>query len=231
MDIKFFGFEPLSLVDFDGKLTCTVFTKACNLRCPFCHNASLVLDQSLKTYSFEEIYDFLSSRRKMLDAVCISGGEPTLMKNIVEAVKKIKELGYLIKLDTNGTNPDVLQELINQNLLDYIAMDIKNSLDAYHTTCGLASLNLLNIQKSINIIQNSNVDYEFRTTLVKEFHNQENIEKISNWIINPKRFYLQKFVDRDTCLQHDLHEIDFETAKSYRKILKEKFSFVELRGY
>ena len=159
----FFGLEHLSLVDYDSKLTCTIFTKACNFRCLFCHNKDLVACTNLQEIPFEEIMSFLESRKKYLDAVCISGGEPTLFEDLPEVIKTIKKLGYLIKLDTNGTNPDMIQTLIEQRLVDYIAMDIKNDLENYNTTCGVPFVNLFNIQKSINIIQSSGIDYEFRT--------------------------------------------------------------------
>lgn len=229
--MKFYGIEHLSLVDFDSKLTCTIFTKSCNFCCPFCHNRSLALNEQIEEIPFNEIIDFLTSRKKYLDAVCISGGEPTLNNDLPDVIIQIKSLGYLIKLDTNGTNPKMIQKLIDENLVDYIAMDIKNDLSHYHETAGVNYINLLNIQESINIIQNSGIDYEFRTTLIKEYHNEERITNIANWLKDPKHYYLQKFKLSENCINQSLHEIDIDTAKQFRKILLTKFSNVSLRGY
>ena len=229
--MKFYGIENLSLVDYDKKLTCTIFTKSCNFCCPFCHNRSLALNEEISEIPFTEILNYLSSRKKYLEAVCISGGEPTLNDDLPEVIIEIKKLGYLVKLDTNGTNPAMLEKLINNNLVDYIAMDIKNDLYNYPKTAGKDFVNLFNIQQSINIIQNSNVDYEFRTTLVKEYHNEETIENIANWIKDPKRYYLQKFKLSENCINQNLHEINIETAKKFKKILLSKFKEVNLRGY
>ena len=229
--MKFYGIEHLSLVDFDSKLTCTIFAKSCNFRCPFCHNRSLALSEEVSEIPFEEILSFLKERKKYLDAVCISGGEPTLHPDLPEIIQTIKALGYLIKLDTNGTNPAMLNHLINNKLVDYIAMDIKNDLEHYHETADVKFINLLNIQESIRIIQNSNIDYEFRTTLIAEYHTHERITNIANWISNPKKYFLQKFRLSENCINQNLHEIDIETAKEFKKILLKKFKNVELRGY
>lgn len=229
--MKFYGIEHLSLVDFDSKLTCTIFTKSCNFCCPFCHNRSLALSEDIPEIPFDEILSFLKMRKKYLDAVCISGGEPTLFNDLPDIIKQIKELGYLIKLDTNGTNPSMIKHLIEENLVDYIAMDIKNDLAHYHETAGVNYINLMNIQESINIIQSSSINYEFRTTLIKEFHNVERIENIKNWLNDPKHYYLQKFRLSENCINQNLHEIDIDTAKEFKKILSTKFSNVSLRGY
>ena len=229
--MKFFGIEHLSLVDFDNKLTCTIFTKSCNFCCPFCHNRSLALNEEIPEIPFENILSYLTERKKYLDAVCISGGEPTLFNDLPEVIQKIKDLGYLVKLDTNGTNPQMIKKLIDNKLIDYIAMDIKNDLNHYHETAGVSYINLFNIQESINLIQSSGIDYEFRTTLIKEFHTSETIDAISNWLNNPKRYFLQKFKLSENCINQNLHEIDIDTAKQFKKILQTKFPNVSLRGY
>ena len=229
--MKFYGIEHLSLVDFDNKLTCTIFTKACNFCCPFCHNRSLALNEELAEIPFDEILTFLKDRKKYLEAVCISGGEPTLASDLPETIKQIKELGYLIKLDTNGTNPEMIKKLIDEQLVDYIAMDIKNDLANYPETAGVKHINLLNIQKSINIIQNSTIDYEFRTTLIKEYHTKERILNIANWLKDSNHYFLQKFKLSDNCINQNLHEVDIDTAKDFKKILETKFTNVSLRGY
>lgn len=229
MNSIFCGIEKLSLVDFDGYLSCTLFTGGCNYRCPFCHNSPLIKEQPL--LDMEEIMNYLTSRKKMLDAVVISGGEPTLHKELPNIIKEIKNLGYIIKLDTNGTNPKMLKELIDNKLIDYVAMDIKGSMSNYHIITGVPNPLLDNIKESINILKTSNINYEFRTTLVKEYHNLETIDEMKELVSGSKKLFLQKFVLRDTCLNQKLHEIDLETAKSYQSILEEVVEKVTLRGY
>ena len=168
MNSIFCGIEKLSLVDFDGYISCTLFTSGCNYRCPFCHNSPLIKEQP--SLNMEEILNYLSLRKKMLDAVVITGGEPTLHKELPSVLKQIKDLGYIIKLDTNGTNPKMLKELIDKKLIDYVAMDIKASSNCYSLVTGVINPFLDNIKESINILKTSNINFEFRTTLVKEFH-------------------------------------------------------------
>lgn len=229
--MKFCGIEHLSLVDYDSKLTCTLFTNACNFQCRFCHNQNLVYSNNLQEIPFEDILDYLKTRKNYLEAVCISGGEPTLHSDLPNYIQKIKNLGYLIKLDTNGTNPKMLKHLIDNKLVDYIAMDIKTDLKNYPEITNVKHINLMNIQESINIIQNSNIDYEFRTTLVKEFHNVDTMINISNWIKNPQKYFLQKFKPSENCIENNLREVDVDTANEFKKILLTKFKNVELRGY
>lgn len=225
----FCGMEKLSLVDFDGYLACTLFTGGCNYRCPFCHNSPLIDMQS--PLEFEEILKFLNSRKKMLDAVVITGGEPTLHPILPDVIKKIKELGFKIKLDTNGTNPTMLKELIDNKLIDYVAMDIKTSLNNYHIVTGTVNPLLDKVKESINILKTSGIDYEFRTTLVKEYHTEEEIYKIKELLVDAKKLYLQKFVLRETCLNQNLNEVDKDTANNYKTILESAIKQVYLRGY
>ena len=225
----FCGIEKLSLVDFDGYVACTLFTGGCNYRCPFCHNFPLIKKQP--TISLGEIFDYLNKRKKMLDAVVITGGEPTLHNELPEVIKQIKEFGFIIKLDTNGTNPKMLKDLIDNKLIDYVAMDIKSSIETYHIVTGVDNPLLNKIKESINILKTSNIDYEFRTTLVKEYHNINTINDIKELIKGSKKLFLQKFVLRDTCLNQDLHEIDIDIAKEYVKILEKVVDKVTLRGY
>lgn len=229
MNSIFCGIEKMSLVDFDGKIACTLFTGGCNYQCPFCHNSPLIVEQPL--LDMDEILNYLKSRKKMLDAVVISGGEPTLHKNLPDILKVIKELGYVIKLDTNGTNPKMLKELINSELIDYIAMDIKGSLNNYHLITGVKNPLLDNIKASINILKESNIDFEFRTTLVKEYHTFESINEMREFLTGTKKLFLQKFVLRETCLDQSLNEIDINTAKKYKEILEQSVENVYLRGY
>ena len=229
---KFMGIEKLSLVDYEGKLACTLFTNGCNFKCPFCHNSSLVTNYDNNNYiEDEEIYLYLEKRKKQIDAVVITGGEPTLMPNLIEHITKIKQLGYLVKLDTNGTNPDIIKKLLDLNLIDYIAMDIKNSYNKYDVTTGIKNISLDNIKQSINLILNCNIDYEFRTTLVKEYHNEEDIKEIALMIKGAKTHFLQCFIDKGTCIKNDLHEVSKEDALKFKQILEHTISYVSLRGY
>lgn len=230
MNKEFCGMEKLSVVDFDNKVSCTLFTNGCNFKCPFCHNSSLVLSK-VPPLDFNVILDYLKTRKNIIDAAVITGGEPTLLDGLKEKIIEIKKLGFLIKLDTNGTNPACLQELINEKLIDYVAMDIKNGPTNYAKTIGLTSYDLTNIKKSIDILKKGTIDYEFRTTLVKEFHSQSDMKEIRNLILGSKKYYLQQFINRDECICHTLHEVDKKTAEEYLKIIGDAVSYVALRGY
>lgn len=227
----FYGIEKTSLVDYEGYIVCTLFTKGCNFRCHFCHNAKLALDESIENIKFDEIYEYLNKRKNVLDGVCITGGEPTLNKDLPDVIKKIRELNLKIKLDTNGSNPDMVKYLIDNNLVDYIAMDIKSGLSGYSKITNIITPPLDKIKETINILKSSNIDYEFRTTLVEEFHKINDIIEIGILLNNEKILYLQHFVDHGTCLSQDLHEVDLNTAINYQKILKEYIKEVKLRGY
>lgn len=228
---KFVGMEKLSLVDYEGKLACTLFTNGCNFKCPFCHNSSLVVEDNYSYIEDEEIFSYLQKRKNHLDAVVITGGEPTLMTNLIEKIKAIKQLGYLVKLDTNGSNPDIIKQLVENNLIDYIAMDIKNSFSKYPLTTNIVNVNIDKIKQSIDYIMNCNIDYEFRTTLVKEFHDEEDIKEIALLIKGAKKYFLQCFVDRGQCIQNNLHKVDKNQALYFKKILETNMQSVNLRGY
>ena len=227
--MEFVGIDKFSLLDYDEKVSVVLFSPACNFRCPFCHNGESVLNANTPI-PFDEIYDFLKSRVGLIDAVVFTGGEPTLMAELKNRIKQVKELGFLIKLDTNGTHPNILEDLLNEGLLDYVAMDIKNSEKMYASTSGCPFVNLENIRKSIEILKNSNVDYEFRTTLVKEFHTEESINEMKELVKGAKKIYLQKFVDREGVIQKGLHEISLEEAIHFKNILSPVIP-TELRGY
>lgn len=228
--MDFVGIDKFSLLDYDENVSVVLFAPTCNFRCPFCHNGQSVLENN-QAIPFDEILDFLKTRTGLIDAVVISGGEPTLMNDLVSKIEKIKELGFKIKLDTNGTNPDVLRELLRKNLLNYIAMDIKNSEDKYAETVGVTNPLLNKIKESISIIMNSGIDYEFRTTLVAEYHSKESIEKMGKLIEGAKKLYLQKFVDREGVIKKGLHPIEEVWALSFKEILLAHVKQVELRGY
>ncbi len=227
--MEFVGIDKFSLLDYDEKVSIVLFSPACNFRCPFCHNGESVLNANTPI-PFEEILEFLKSRVGLIDAVVFTGGEPTLMAELKNRIKKVKELGFLIKLDTNGTHPNVLEDLINEGLLDYVAMDIKNSEKMYAETAGCPGVNIENIKKSIEILKNSGVNYEFRTTLVKEFHTEESIREMRDLVKGAKKIYLQKFVDREGVIRKGLHEISLEEAIHFKNILSPLIP-CELRGY
>ena len=227
--MEFVGIDKFSLLDYDEKVSVVLFSPACNFRCPFCHNGQSVLNSNTPI-PFDEILEYLKSRVGLIDAVVFSGGEPTMMAELKSRIKQVKNLRFLVKLDTNGTHPNILEELINENLLDYVAMDIKNSERMYPVTAGCPSVNVENIKKSIKILENSHINYEFRTTLVKEFHDEESIREMGELVKGAKKLYLQKFVDREGVIQKGLHEISLEEANQFKDILS-KFVPTELRGY
>lgn len=187
------GFQKMTVQDFPGKVACIIFTHGCNFRCPFCHNASLVT-QACEEIKQEEIFAYLNKRKGILDGVCISGGEPFVQGgDLFDFMKKIKEMGFLIKLDTNGYFPDRLKYAIDNGLVDYVAMDIKNCPDKYAMTAGVRKLDIAKIEEGVKILMTSGVDYEFRTTVTAELHTPEDFTKIGEWIKGAKRYYIQNF--------------------------------------
>mgnify|MGYP003191574734 FL=1 len=212
------GFDKVTLLNYPGLVACTIFTKGCNLKCPFCHNSSLISGNDDTYIDEDEIFKYLNKRKNIIEGVCISGGEPLLQKDIKEFIKKIKSLGLKVKLDTNGTNPDLILSLINDNLLDYIAMDIKNIKSKYELTSG-AKVKIDNILKSINIIENSGIDYEFRTTIIKEFHTLSDIDYISKKLDKKSKYYIQNFVKSDAVLDKNLHSFTSDELKEMKQIL------------
>ena len=227
--MEFVGIDKFSLLDYDEKVSVVLFSPACNFRCPFCHNGDSVLNSNTPI-PFDEIYEFLKSRKGLIDAVVFTGGEPTLMPELKERIKAVKELGFLIKLDTNGTNPEILEDLLNEGLIDYVAMDIKNSEKRYAETTDCPHLNIGKIKKSIGILKNFGKNYEFRTTIVKEFHDEVSIKEMGELIRGAKVLYLQKFVDREGVIRKGLHEVSLEEANHFKDILN-LFVPTELRGY
>lgn len=203
--MKISGLQKMTLLDYPGKIACTVFLGGCNFRCPFCHNGEL-LDLTAETVMEEqELLEFLSKRKGLLDAVCISGGEPTLQPGLAGLLEKIKHLGYLTKLDTNGSRPEILKDLVSKGLLDYVAMDIKNCPDLYAQTAG-AAVQLQKLEESIRYLTSEPVDYEFRTTVVAQLHNYDAVARMGQWVSELaggkkiKRWFVQPFADRDTVL-------------------------------
>ena len=225
------GIDKLSLLDYEDKVSVVLFSKACNFRCPFCHNGESVLNAQ-EELNFDDILAFLKTRTGLVDAVVFTGGEPTLEPDLEVKIKQVRELGFDIKLDTNGTNPELLEKLLDDGVVDYVAMDIKNSPSLYAKTCGVNNINIENIKKSISIIMKKAPDYEFRTTLVHEFHKGMNYDAFYELIKGAKKLYLQKFVDREGCIIKGLHDVDeLEATKLRDYLLSKGLEFVSLRGY
>ena len=230
--MQFFGLEKLSLVDYDGKVAATVFTGGCNFRCGFCHNSPLVLHVgALPTIPEEEILSYLEKRKGILEGLCISGGEPTLNKDLPIFIEKVKKIGYSVKLDTNGTNPEMVKSLYNSGLCDYFAMDIKNDKENYAKIIGFDTFDTKKIQETIDFFLSLNKDYEFRTTLIKEFHDIENIVNIGKWLKGANKYFLQKFKNSDSCIESYLSAVEDKIANEYVDILKEYIPHTQLRGY
>ena len=226
------GLQKMTLLDYPGRVACTVFLQGCNFRCPFCHNSGLLGAAQEDTIPVEELIDFLRKRVGILDGVCITGGEPTLQADLPELLRQIKALGYNIKLDTNGSNPAMLKALAQEKLIDYVAMDIKNCPDRYAETIGLSQMPKT-IEESIAFLLSGEVDYEFRTTVVEEFHNEENILQMAQWLsqsTKPKRLFLQPYVDRDSVLAQGLHTPDAEKLRRFEAIAAPYMEFVAIRG-
>ena len=225
------GIDKLSLLDYEDKVSIVLFSKACNFRCPFCHNGDSVLN-SQEELDFNDILAYLKTRTGLVDAVVFSGGEPTLEEDLEVKMKAVKSLGFLIKLDTNGTNPELLDKLLDDQVVDYVAMDIKNSPSLYAETAGVNRVNIDNIKKSMTIIMTKAPDYEFRTTLVQEFHKGMDYDAFYELVKGAKRLYLQKFVDREGCIIKGLHDVDeLEATKLRDYLLSKGLEFVTLRGY
>lgn len=224
------GLQKTTLLDYPGHLACTIFTGGCDLRCPFCHNKDLVfVSDSCSRISEEEIFSFLEKRKNTLQGVCITGGEPTLQKALPDFIKKIKALGLSVKLDTNGFHPEVLDSLICNNLIDYVAIDIKNSPEKYDITVGVPC-DIDKLNQSINILKNSNLDYEFRTTIVKEFHTAADIVTISKWISFAPHFYLQSFKDSGNIIGNNLHAHDEATLNQFYELALKYNPNIKIRG-
>ena len=225
------GLQKLTLLDYPDKLACTVFLGGCNFRCPFCHNASLVRCDGEDRISTDEFFAFLESRRSRLDGVCVSGGEPTLNKELVDFIRRIKEMGFLVKLDTNGSNPDILQQLIDENLLDYVAMDIKGSRRGYYTAAGIEDPLLLSLVKhSVHILKEGRVDYEFRTTLVRELHAIEDFHDVGEWLQGDSKYYLQTYRNEGDLLVGGFTAFTPDETKKILEIVKNYLPNAQIRS-
>lgn len=225
------GFQKTTLLDYPGHVACTLFTGGCNFRCPYCHNGDLVLCPSqTPVIPAEEIFAHLKKRQGILEGVCISGGEPTLAPDLEDFIREIRRMGYLIKLDTNGYRPDVLIHLCEQGLLDYVAMDIKHAPEHYHTIANIADFDISQIYASVDFLMHFGIPYEFRTTLVEELHEQEDILAIGTWLKGARAYFLQPFRDSDAVLTKGFHAPNRETLVSYRELLLPLIPNSVLRG-
>lgn len=223
------GLQKLTLLDFPGKTACTLFTPGCNFRCPFCHNALLVTEKPDDFVSEESFFSFLSKRKGILDGVCITGGEPTLQKDLIPFMKKIREYGFLIKLDTNGYKPEVLKEILFESLADYIAMDIKATSKKYAAATGISELDFSLILRSIELIENSNIPHEFRTTVTNDFHSEEDFEEILSLFSENTPYYIQQFKDSGNLIDGSCRGWSTERMRKLADTLKEKHKNVSLR--
>ena len=244
--MKLHGLSKLTLLDFPGHLACTVFTGTCNFRCPFCHNAPLVLTpDACPVISEEEFFEFLDSRQGKLEGVCITGGEPTLSPKLPDFIKKIKDRGFLVKLDTNGYRPEVLRELLHHNLLDMVAMDIKNSRESYTRACGIegTAFHLSRIEESISLLLTSEIPHEFRTTVTAELHTQKEMLSLGNWLKDlsdqytktefSSPYFLQNFKNSGALVCHtpdQFHPVDAGQLQCFLTLLQPLLPTIKLRG-
>ena len=224
------GLQKLTLLDFPSRLAATVFLGGCNMRCPFCHNASLVVRNGGENISEEQLLSFLESRRGKLSGVCITGGEPTLYRELPSFINKIRALGFAIKLDTNGTNPDMLASLIREGLVDYVAMDIKSSRAGYPRASGIPDIDVSKIDESVKILLSGKVDYEFRTTLVRELHSLSDMEDIGRWISGAKRYFLQSFKDSGDLISDGFSALDTKSLAEFLEAVRGYVRGAQIRG-
>lgn len=225
------GLQKTTLLDYPGKVASTIFTGGCNFKCPYCHNRDLVMPPAdVLAYSMDEIFEHLNSKKKILDGVCITGGEPTLHKDLPDFIRKIKDLGLLVKLDSNGTNPKMLETLINASLVDYVAMDIKQSREKYNTIANMPNLDLSKIDSSIKLLIDSDIDYEFRTTIMKECHTVEDMESIGKWLQGAKAYYLQSYKESEQVINPIFSPHSVEDLNKFLATVKKYIPNSSLRG-
>ena len=224
------GLQKMTLLDFPGRVACTVFLGGCDFRCPYCHNFELADGTAKPVMDDGALFAFLEKRRGLLDGVAITGGEPCLHPGLVELMRKIRAMGYAVKLDTNGAHPDRLEAILAEGLADYVAMDIKNSPEKYARTAGLKEMDLSPIRRSVSLLMNGAADYEFRTTVVDELHAQADFEAIGAWIAGARRYFLQAFTDRDSVPFANLHAPSVEKMKAYAAVAARFVPDTQLRG-
>lgn len=229
--MRIYGLNKTTLLDYPEHVAATVFTGGCNFKCPFCHNGELVQSpDGLAVIPAEEVLAFLKKRSGVLSGVCITGGEPTLQPDLLDFIREIKEIGLLVKLDTNGYRPQVLREILKVGLLDYVAMDIKNCREKYELTAGSEGLEVSLIEESVQLLKGSGIPYEFRTTVVRELHEAEDFVKIGAWLEGAKAYFLQAYRDNENVIREGFHAYTREEMESFRRILRGRIERVELRG-
>lgn len=225
------GFQKMTMLDFPGRVACTVFTAGCNLRCPFCHNARLVTHLEQEDRITEgEIFAYLEKRKRLLDGVCVTGGEPLLQPDLADFLRKVKSLGLLVKLDTNGCFPQKLRALVDEGLVDFVAMDIKNSPARYAQTVGIKDFDITPVMQSVEYLKSGAVPYEFRTTLVRELHGKDDMRAIGEWIAGTGNYYLQSFVDSGDLIGCGFSAHEREFIDKLQEVVSPFVGNVELRG-
>ena len=224
------GLQKMTLLDFPGHVACTVFLSGCDFRCPFCHNFDLACGKEAPLMDDVELLKFLKTRTELLDGVAFTGGEPCLHKELPELIKKIRELGFPVKVDTNGYHPEMIKTLIDGYLVDYFAMDIKNSREKYARTCGTDAVDMGNIEDSIELIKAQAPDYEFRTTCIDELHEVSDFEDMGSMIKGAKRYFLQAFTDRESVPFGNLHAPEYKKMLEFSDISRKYADIVEMRG-
>lgn len=235
--MKICGLQKTTLLDFPQRVACTVFTGGCNFSCPFCHNATLAVgDIFEEVISEEEFFAFLEKRKGVLDGVCITGGEPTIQKRLEEFIRKIKDKGYQVKLDTNGSFPDILKHLVIEGLVDYVAMDIKSSRQSYDVAIGNERLDIKKVNESIDFLKENHIDFEFRTTAVKGIHSKNDFEEIGKWLKGDVKYYIQNYIDSgDTIAERKgknnlLKGFSTEEIEGFAKIVGQYIPKTRIRG-
>lgn len=228
--MKLHGLQKMTLLDFPGRVACTVFLGGCDFRCPFCHNFELTDGSAPPVMEESELLDFLESRKGLIEGVAITGGEPCLHKDLPAFIRAIRAAGYPVKLDTNGNHPQLLKEILDAGLVEYVAMDVKNSPDKYALTCGLEQMELAPIRQSIELLMQSSIEYEFRTTVVEELHDEADIAAIGEMIRGAKRYFLQRFTDRDSVPYGNLSAPSFDKMHRLEQIAKAYVPQTQLRG-
>ena len=228
--MKIHGLQKMTLLDYPGRVACTVFFGGCEMRCPFCHNSELLDGNAPAVMTDGELIAFLEKRKGLLDGVAFTGGEPLLQKDLPELAGRIRELGYDVKLDTNGMHPDRLEKMLREGMVQYVAMDIKNDPERYAMTAGLEKIDLGPIRESVSLLMNIGKDYEFRTTAVAELHDDESFRGIGQWIKGARKYFIQKFTDRDTVPFEGLHAPAKEQMEHWAEIVRPCIPAVELRG-
>lgn len=227
--MKISGLQKLTLLDFPTKVAAIIFTQGCNFRCPYCQNSGLIPMEGDYLIDEEEVLGYLQKRKGIIDGLVISGGEPTVQKDLIEFIKKVKDLGFLVKLDTNGSNPKVLKELLDNKLIDYVAMDIKYTLDDYKKVAGLKPL-ISNLEESIKLIKKSNIEHEFRTTIIKNIHDIDTILNICDYIGKDENYYVQNFEQSEFVVDKTLESFSNDELKLIKETINKKYPNVKVRG-